>query len=165
MVFSRKHDPKSFTVVASAPGAEANASPPPLSLASPSHMLGESVIGKDMSIEGQMITVRCKGSLRVNGTIEADLHCVELVVGEKALIRGSIAADKVRVFGRVNGAILGANVVLHPSAQVEGDIHSQQLTIEQGATFDGRSRKVSDAAEVAPQLEAANSAQDVQFAS
>ncbi len=162
MVFSRKHDPKSFTVVGPAP--EANASPP-LSLASPSHMLGESVIGKDMSIEGQAITVRCKGSLRVNGTIEADLHCVELVVGEKAVIRGSIAADKVRVFGQVSGAILGANVVLHPSAQVEGDIHSQQLTIEQGATFDGRSRKVSDAAEVAPQLDGANTAPGVQFAS
>lgn len=162
MVFGRKHDPKSFTIVGSEPGPQANASPP-LSLASPSHMLGESVIGKDMSIEGQSITVRCKGSLRVNGTIEADLHCVELVVGEKAVIRGSIAADKVRVFGQVNGAILGANVVLHPSAQVEGDIHSQQLTIEQGATFDGRSRKVSDAAEVAPQLDA-NADQGVQFA-
>jgi cytoskeletal protein CcmA (bactofilin family) len=153
MVFSRKHDPKSFTVVAAEPAPHASGAPP-LSLASPSHMLGESVIGKDMSIEGQSITVRCKGSLRVNGAIEADLHCVELVVGEQAVIKGSIAAEKVRVFGHVNGAILGANVVLHPSAQVEGDIHSQQLTIEQGATFDGRSRKVSDAAEVAPQLEA-----------
>ena len=96
--------------------------------------------------------------MRVNGAIEADLHCAELVVGEKAVIKGSIAADSVRVFGQVNGAILGANVVLHPSAQVEGDIHSQQLTIEQGASFDGRSRKVSDPAEVAPQLEHAGSA-------
>jgi cytoskeletal protein CcmA (bactofilin family) len=106
-----------------------------------------------MSIEGQAITVRCKGSLRVNGAIEADLHCAELVVGEEAVVKGSIAADTVRVFGQVNGAILGANVVLHQSAQVEGDIHSQSLTIEQGASFDGRSRKVNDPAEVAPQLE------------
>ena len=106
-----------------------------------------------MSIEGQSITVRCKGSLRVNGVIAADLHCAELVVGEQAVVNGSIAADSVRVFGQVNGAILGANVVLHPSAQVEGDIHSQSLTIEQGASFDGRSRKVNNPAEVAPQLE------------
>jgi cytoskeletal protein CcmA (bactofilin family) len=68
-------------------------------------------------------------------------------------VNGSIAADTVRVFGQVQGAILGAHVVLHPSAQVEGDIHSQSLTIEQGASFDGRSRKVTNAAEVAPQLE------------
>jgi cytoskeletal protein CcmA (bactofilin family) len=107
-----------------------------------------------MSIEGQSITVRCKGTLRVNGVITADLHSNELVVGEQAIISGSIAADTVRVFGQVHGAILGANVTLHPSAQVDGDIHAQSLTIEQGASFDGRCRKVANVAEVAPQLDA-----------
>jgi len=46
-------------------------------------------------------------------------------------------------------------VVLHPSARVDGDIHSQSLTIEQGASFDGRSRKVTNGAEIAPQLDPA----------
>jgi cytoskeletal protein CcmA (bactofilin family) len=146
MVFQRKHDPKTLTVVP----AEVTTLP---SVTGSSARAGESVIGKDMSIDGQAITVRCKGSLRVNGVIEADLHCSELVVGEEAVVKGSIAADNVRVFGQVYGAILGANVVLHPSAQVEGDIHSQSLTVEQGASFDGRARKVTNAAEVAPQLE------------
>ena len=146
MVFQRKHDPKSLTVVA----ADVTTLP---SVTSSAPRAGKSVIGKDMSIEGQSITVRCKGSLRVNGAIAADLHCAELIVGEQAIVNGSIAADSVRVFGQVNGAILGASVVLHPSAQVEGDIHSQSLTIEQGASFDGRSRKVSNPSEVAPQLE------------
>jgi cytoskeletal protein CcmA (bactofilin family) len=146
MVFQRKHDPKTLTVV------PADVTTLPSVTSSPTRA-GESVIGKDMSIEGQTITVRCKGSLRVNGVIEADLHCAELVVGEEAVVRGSIAADSVRVFGQVHGAILGANVVLHQSSQVEGDIHSQSLTIEQGASFDGRSRKVNNPAEVAPQLE------------
>ena len=146
MVFQRKHDPKTLTVV------PADVTSLPSVPGSPTRA-GESVIGKDMSIEGQTITVRCKGSLRVNGVIEADLHCAELVVGEEAVVRGSVAADSVRVFGQVHGAILGANVVLHQSSQVEGDIHSQSLTIEQGASFDGRSRKVNNPAEVAPQLE------------
>jgi cytoskeletal protein CcmA (bactofilin family) len=145
MVFQRKHDPKTLTVV---PADVTTLS----SVSGSQSRAGESVIGNDMSIEGQSITVRCKGSLRVNGVIAADLHCTELVVGEQAVVNGSIAADSVRVFGQVNGAILGANVVLHPSAQVEGDIHSQQLTIEQGASFDGRSRKVANPEEVAPQF-------------
>jgi len=147
MVFQRKSDPKTLTVVP----AEVTALP---ATASPAGRgVAESVIGKDMSIEGQSITVRCKGVLRVNGVIAADLHCTELVVGEQAIVNGSIAADTVRVFGEVHGAILGANVTLHPTAQVDGDIHSQTLTIEQGASFDGRSRKVTNAAEVAPQLD------------
>ncbi|MFN3626123.1 MAG: polymer-forming cytoskeletal protein [Hyphomicrobium sp.] len=146
MVFQRKHDPKTLTVVP----AEVTTLP---TTAAGGRLDAASVIGKDMSIEGQAITVRCKGALRVNGAITADLHCNELVVGEEAIVNGSIAADTVRVFGRVQGAILGANVTLHPSAQVDGDIHAQSLTIEQGASFDGRSRKVANAAEVAPQLE------------
>ena len=157
-MFQRKSDPKTFHVVPPKLKAE---DPPALpatnasSVPKVTHDDAASVIGKDLSIEGQTITIRCKGSLRVNGNIHADLHCKELMIGEKALINGSIAADEVVVFGRIKGAILGANVTLHSSAQVEGDIHSRSLSIQQGASFDGRSRTVSDPAEVAPQLEAA----------
>lgn len=113
----------------------------------------QSVIGNDLSIEGQSITIRCKGSLKVLGNIQADLHSRELEVGKEAVIHGAIAADTVDVFGRVNGAIMGTHVVLHAGAEVEGDIHSHLLSIEQGAAFDGRSRRVRDPSEIAPQLE------------
>jgi cytoskeletal protein CcmA (bactofilin family) len=125
------------------------------SMSSSSSQAGnESVIGNDLTIEGQAITIRCQGSLRVNGNIQADLHSVKLTVGEEAVISGAIAAETVDVYGKVQGAILGSQVTLHASAQVEGDIHSQFLTIEQGASFDGRSRKVKDPKEIAPQLSA-----------
>ena len=114
---------------------------------------GASIIGSDLVIEGPSITMRCKGSLRIDGMIEANLHCAELVIGEQAVIVGSIAANKVAVSGRVSGAIFGDNVVLHSKAHVEGDISSCSLAIEQGATFDGRARKVTDPREVSPQLE------------
>jgi len=137
--------PKSPTPSPASNLVQASLAPPPRG--------AESVIGSDLSIEGQTITIRCKGSLRVNGKIQADVHSMQLVVGEEAVVNGQIAADAVNVFGRVNGAILGARVVLHSSAIVEGDIHSQVLAIEQGASFDGRSRKVNDPREIAPQLE------------
>jgi cytoskeletal protein CcmA (bactofilin family) len=91
--------------------------------------------------------------LKVLGNIQADLHSRQLEVGKEAVIDGAIAADTVDVFGRVNGAIMGTHVILHAGAEVEGDIHSHLLSIEQGAAFDGRSRRVRDPAEIAPQLE------------
>jgi cytoskeletal protein CcmA (bactofilin family) len=112
----------------------------------------ESIIGNDLSIEGQSITIRCQGSLRVNGNIQADLHSKKLSVGETATITGSITASEVAVYGRVEGSIYGSLVTLHRSAHVEGDIHSQSLSIESGASFDGRLRKVANASEIAPQL-------------
>jgi cytoskeletal protein CcmA (bactofilin family) len=96
---------------------------------------GRSVIGSELSIEGPSITMRCKGTLRVDGTIEANLHCAELVIGEQAVIVGSIAANKVAVSGRVNGAIFGNEVFLHSNAQVHGDISSCSLGIEEGGHF------------------------------
>lgn len=154
MVFSRS-DPKSLKIVPPELKPEqqrASALP---------NVDGRSVIGSDLSIEGPSITMRCKGTLCVNGNIEANLHCMELLIGEQAVIVGSIAANKVAVSGRVNGVISGDSVVLHSTAHVEGDISSRALSIEQGATFDGRSRKVTDPAEVAPQLEPAVDGQPV----
>jgi cytoskeletal protein CcmA (bactofilin family) len=153
MVFNRKPEPKPFEAGTATTrdgydgtGRDASAYDAPLA---------ESVIGNDLTIEGQSITIRCKGSLRVNGTIQADLHSAFLTVGEAATITGAIAANRVDVMGRVYGAIRAAHVVLHPSAQVEGDIHSQMLAVQQGASFDGRSRRVTDPREIAPELEPA----------
>jgi cytoskeletal protein CcmA (bactofilin family) len=153
MVFNRKSEPKPIeggaTLSPGHPGAGPDAA------GGPDPQLAESVIGNDLTIEGQSITIRCQGSLHVNGTIQADLHSAFLIVGEAATITGAIAANRVDVLGRVYGAIRGAHVVLHPSAQVEGDIHSQMLSVQQGASFDGRSRRVTDPREIAPELEPA----------
>lgn len=156
MVFSRKAEP----VPAEAPAPQlrrmdltGGAEKQRLQAVENAGATPQSVIGNDLSIEGQTITIRCKGSLKVLGNIQADLHSKEIEVGQEAVIEGAIAAETVDVFGRVNGAIMGTHVVLHAGAEVEGDIHSHLLSIEQGASFDGRSRRVKDPSEIAPQLE------------
>jgi cytoskeletal protein CcmA (bactofilin family) len=107
-------------------------------------LLVESVIGRDLSIEGQSIAIRCKGLLRVNGSIQADLHGKKLVVGDEATITGAITAEAVDVYGKVFGTIEATSVMLRATADVEGDITSRTLSIEPGASFDGRARKVKD---------------------
>ncbi|MGQ0673174.1 MAG: bactofilin family protein [Hyphomicrobium sp.] len=153
MVFSRKVDPTPTDAPNLQPRRNDRPAASQLASVPSPEPASESVIGNDLTIEGQTITIRCKGSLRINGTIQADLHSKSLEVGQQALIQGAIAADTVNVHGRVSGAIHGSKVVLHASAEVEGDIHSEYLTIEHGATFDGRSRKVTNPLEIAPQLE------------
>jgi cytoskeletal protein CcmA (bactofilin family) len=123
---------------------------PPASWVSNGANSSESVIGSDLSIEGQAIIIRCQGSLRVNGRIQADLQTMELTVGEDAIVGGSIAAQTIEVYGKVQGAIRASRVVLYATAQVEGEIHSQFLSIEEGAFFEGRSRKLSGAPGIAP---------------
>jgi cytoskeletal protein CcmA (bactofilin family) len=151
MVFNRKPDPTTSTPAARPIPSQSGTNFPAANVDVPFNEI-ESIIGNDLSIEGQSITIRCQGSLRVNGNIQADLHSKKLTVGEEAVITGSITATDIAVFGRVEGSIYGSQVMLHRSANVEGDIHSQSLSIESGASFDGRSRKVANASEIAPQL-------------
>ena len=174
MVFNRRNESAAQPVYSGQQAATFSAPPPrplprPMDAAQPdrqvfssssaqppapaSEPILESVIGNDLSIEGDTITIRCKGSLKILGNIQADLHSKRLEVGKEAVINGAIAADTIDVFGRVHGSILGAKVVLHAGADVEGDIMSQLLSVEEGANFDGRSRRVTNLADVAPQLE------------
>ncbi len=159
-MFNRKQDqgPKD-TVPFQLRGSDAGPAQPP-QIPAQSYQPA-SVIGNDLSIEGQSITIRCQGLLTVNGDINADVHSKQLDVGRDGNIVGSVSAENVEVHGKVNGAIHSARVVLHNTADVQGDIHTQFLTIQEGASFDGRSRKVRDLAEVAPRLERGAGAQPV----
>ncbi len=157
MVFNRKQEPMRHSF--NAPDARAVDRPQfsgnqqMQQTADAATAMVESVIGNDLSIEGQTITIRCKGSLTVNGNIQADLHSRRLQVGKEAVVNGAIAADAVDVYGKVQGAIHGAKVMLRSGADVEGDIMTSLLSVEEGANFDGRSRRVTDPADIQPQLE------------
>jgi cytoskeletal protein CcmA (bactofilin family) len=83
-------------------------------------------------------TVSAEGLVEVNGQIEGDVHCTSLIISPNAQIVGSVAAEKVVVNGRVEGPIQGGDVVLKSKAHVVGDIRHQTLTIEKGASFEGR---------------------------
>ena len=58
--------------------------------------------------------------------------------------------------GAVRGPIVAVNVALHASAQVEGDIMHQKISISEGAEFDGRARLIKDASDLMPMLDAAS---------
>ena len=159
MVFlNRRAEQKSqATAPAGAPTDAKSAAGRPVTGTAPTTAIAademESVIGNDFSIEGQTITIRCKGSLRVNGNIQANLHSRRLIVGEGARISGAIVAEDVAVLGQVEGSISGAMVRLEPSAVVDGDILAHKLSIDTGAKFEGRSHWVDDPSEIAPQVD------------
>lgn len=116
------------------------------------------MIGADLAIEGQSITIRCKGALEINGSIQAELHSKTLMVGQSGKVEGAVWAETIDVRGKVCGTIKGNRVILHPSADVAGDIHAASLSVSDGATFEGRSRRVTDPASVAPQLDSSKPA-------
>jgi cytoskeletal protein CcmA (bactofilin family) len=94
-----------------------------------------SVIGADVSIRGD---IEASADLHVDGVIVGDLVCASLVQGESSCIEGAISADTARLAGTVKGTITARDLVILKSARVEGDVHYEALTIEQGAQVDGK---------------------------
>ena len=94
-----------------------------------------SVIGSDVTIKGD---ISASADLHVDGRIEGDIACAALVQGESSQIHGSIEAETARLAGTIVGSIHARELVILRSARIEGDVHYDALTIEQGAEVDGR---------------------------
>jgi cytoskeletal protein CcmA (bactofilin family) len=94
-----------------------------------------SVLGADVAIKGN---VEASADLHVDGTVEGDLTCTSLVQGDSSLIEGSITADSARLSGTIKGTITVRELVILKSARIDGDVHYETLTVEQGASVNGR---------------------------
>ena len=106
----------------------------------------KSVIGNDLKIIGQGLKIIGRGVLQVDGEIEGDVQGADVIVGEKGKVTGMVAGQDVIIRGTVSGVVCGKTVALQASSHVEGDVHHMSLAIEQGAVFEGRSRRVADEA-------------------
>jgi cytoskeletal protein CcmA (bactofilin family) len=122
----------------------------PLGLSRSGERNTPSVIGPDLTINGNLVS---KGEVQVDGEVLGDIQGTYVVIGEKARITGGIIAEEIVVRGHVMGSVRGKRVMLQSSSHVEGDIFHQALAIEQGAFFEGKSRRSDDPLSDAPKIE------------
>lgn len=97
-----------------------------------------SVIDPWLTITGNLLS---EGEIQVEGQIQGDIRCANLIVGKDANIVGSITAEEVIVRGKVKGLIRANRVTLQDTAVVESDIYHKSMSIEQGASFEGSSKR------------------------
>ena len=148
-MFTKKPEPgESVTKIGERPSGEAKSSPfterPATYAKAPSPAASKmvpSIIGEDLTINGN---VNSKGEIQVDGDIQGDINCGSLLLGDKSHVSGNVVAEDVVVRGRVVGSIRGLRVTLQAQSHVEGDIFHQSLAIEQGAYFEGKSRRSDD---------------------
>ena len=94
-----------------------------------------SVFGADTSITGD---IAATADLHIDGKVDGDISCAGLVQGESSEITGGGTAETARLAGQVRGSIDARELVILKTARIHGDVHYENLTIEQGAQVDGR---------------------------
>lgn len=96
-----------------------------------------SIIGSDIVITGN---IRASVDLHVDGKIEGDLSCANLVQGADSEIRGCIMAETARLAGLVDGSITAKDLFIEHTARITGDIVYENITIEPGGQVVGQFR-------------------------
>lgn len=97
-----------------------------------------SLISENITIEGSIVG---DGELHIDGVVRGDIRIGKLTVGETGHVEGSVTAEAAEIRGRVIGTLSAKQVKLYGAAHVDGDVTHEQLSIEQGAFFQGRSLK------------------------
>ena len=124
------------------PQRTADGLPPPRAAVSRhAERTAPSVIGPDLTIMGNLVS---NGEVQVDGEVQGDVHATHVVIGENARITGGVMAEEIVVRGRVDGFLRGNKVMLQATSHVEGDVHHKSLAIEQGAFFEGKSRRTEN---------------------
>lgn len=94
------------------------------------------IIGKDTVLEGSIESI---GNIRVEGKVYG--HAVakaKLVMGTESIIDGNVIARTAEIAGTVKGNIeISELLVLKPTAVINGDILTNKLVVEPGASFNG----------------------------
>jgi cytoskeletal protein CcmA (bactofilin family) len=106
-----------------------------------------SMIAQGVAIKGDVVG---DGELHLDCVLQGDIRVGKLVLGPNARVEGAVQAHVVEVHGRLTGSISAKQVRLYGAAQVDGDITHEQLAMETGAQFQGRSLRFQRPAPAQP---------------
>lgn len=103
------------------------------------HVARTSIIGPTSVVIGNLSG---RGDLEIAGRVQGDVDVLGLVhVREEGTVLGSIRAQDVRIAGHVEGNVTArATLVLQAGANVQGDLVTVRLGIEEGARLYGSVR-------------------------
>jgi cytoskeletal protein CcmA (bactofilin family) len=94
----------------------------------------QNIIAKGTKIVGAFYS---EGDIRIDGIVEGEVITPgKVVVGKTGEIHGSLESCNAHFEGKLIGKLkLSGTLTLKPSADVEGEVITEKLAVEPGATF------------------------------
>jgi cytoskeletal protein CcmA (bactofilin family) len=94
------------------------------------------IISQSTEIQGNIMA---QGNFRLEGRIKGNVNCVaKFVTSETSYIEGNVEATNAELSGEIVGDLhIKELLILRSSTKIKGNIVSNKLMIEPGATVDG----------------------------
>lgn len=100
--------------------------------------MSPSVIASNMNVLGNIIS---EGILDIDGQVDGNVRGHSVTVRPNGRICGDLIAEDVFIYGEVDGLIKARNVTLYATAHVTGTVMHESVTIEDGASIDGKLKR------------------------
>lgn len=117
---------------------------------------GTSTIIPNCHISG---TFKSEGNIRLEGSVEGKIICKgKVVIGESGKVEGDIECVDADISGTIIGNISASGIVnINKGGNVNGDITAENIKMDLGAKFIGRSLMKTQPSQIkVPQIETKN---------
>ena len=96
-------------------------------------------LGPDAEVTGKL---SFETATRIEGKLRGEIRATDLlVIGAEAVVHATVHVSKLVVLGEVRGQVQGASrVEICDGGRLFGDVETKCLVVQEGATFEGRSR-------------------------
>ncbi len=92
------------------------------------------IVSENTKITGDIMS---DGIIHVDGAVEGDISCDELIIGVKGSVVGAVTANSLQLYGALKGKAVTDNLFVAKSAKLLGDAIHNTIAIEPGAYIDG----------------------------
>lgn len=98
---------------------------------------GDTVIGAAVKVEGNFVG---EGNVVVEGQLQGTLKTKHnVMVGSGAVVKANVEANDLHLAGELHGNVkVSGKIVLTATAKLVGNIETSSLTVEEGATLNGK---------------------------
>ncbi len=93
-----------------------------------------SIISENTQVKGDIIS---NGIIHIDGHVEGDVTCDELVIGIKGTVIGSVNVTNLHLYGVLQGKAAVDKLFVSKTAKLLGDATHNSIAIEPGAYIDG----------------------------
>ncbi len=93
-----------------------------------------SIISENTRLKGDIMS---DGIVHIDGQVEGDVSCEELIIGIKGTVVGTVNAKNLQLYGVLNGRASADTLFIAKTAKLIGDATHNTIAIEPGAFVDG----------------------------
>ena len=95
------------------------------------------ILTKGLEING---SIKFSNDMIVDGKIDGEIISDKgkVTIAENASIKGDVKAGEVKLYGKVEGTITSDRCELKEKSLLKGDIKTKTLSMEEGATLQGK---------------------------